>query len=483
MVDAPMTQPDNLGLAFLRQVERTPSADAIRSRSEAINYRQFSALVLSFALHLKLRGVDRNSCVAIDTEAVPVAYALLLGISLLGARWVDSHGDLAAHGINVTHHFYTDKGKGAAHPRSMMIDPYWAVPPSGADMEDMSNFSGAEGPDAVWMIGRSSGTTGEPKYMEISYANQWKRIATVAGLAKGRAASLFPPLSPVGVVRPLASLIFGGTLLIERSYSQLLEMGADLILASPAQIDGLIRGRAPLGEKVAVLNVGGGLATARAINEWLRYFSAVNVFYASTEAGATARRSFSSYVTELPAEFDLLDNAVVEIVDDERRPVADGEVGTVRIRTPYMVTGYVDQPEATRQAFDGGWFYPGDLGALTGRTLRIFGRVADQFNLGGTKANAAEIDDAAVRALGVEAAISFAYANERGVDELGVLAKLGAGIDPQAAARYIRQQCSKLRGTALVPRRIYFADRLPYNQNGKPMRNEARDLALAGESY
>ena len=57
-----------------------------------------------------------------------------------------------------------------------------------------------------------------------------------------------------------------------------------------------------------------------------------------------------------------LDGVELRIVPDDGTLAGPGVVGSIRIRGPNLFRDYWRQPEATRAAFDSGWFDTGDLG-------------------------------------------------------------------------------------------------------------------------
>jgi fatty-acyl-CoA synthase len=49
------------------------------------------------------------------------------------------------------------------------------------------------------------------------------------------------------------------------------------------------------------------------------------------------------------------------VVDDDMNDVPVGQVGEIVYRAPTLMAGYWNDPEATAEAFRGGWFHSGDL--------------------------------------------------------------------------------------------------------------------------
>jgi 2,3-dihydroxybenzoate-AMP ligase len=83
------------------------------------------------------------------------------------------------------------------------------------------------------------------------------------------------------------------------------------------------------------------------------------------------------------------------IVDDERKPVPDGEVGELLVRGPYTLRGYYGVPEYNARTFTHDGFYcSGDLMRRhpSGNYI-VEGRKKDLINRGGEKISAEEIEN------------------------------------------------------------------------------------------
>ncbi len=91
----------------------------------------------------------------------------------------------------------------------------------------------------------------------------------------------------------------------------------------------------------------------------------------------------------------VCDDDEIMIVDDERQPVPDGEVGELLVRGPYTLRGYYGVPEYNARTFTSDGFYcSGDLMRRhSSGNYIVEGRKKDLINRGGEKISAEEIEN------------------------------------------------------------------------------------------
>src|SRR3954468_19739161 len=82
---------------------------------------------------------------------------------------------------------------------------------------------------------------------------------------------------------------------------------------------------------------------------------------------------------------------------------SDSGEGELLVRGDYVMLGYLDDPEATREAIDDdGWLHTGDIGSLDEQgNLRITDRIKDMYISGGFNVYPAEVEQALARLDGV----------------------------------------------------------------------------------
>jgi malonyl-CoA/methylmalonyl-CoA synthetase len=154
----------------------------------------------------------------------------------------------------------------------------------------------------------------------------------------------------------------------------------------------------------------------------------------------------------------------VRILDDQGKPVADGETGELFIRGPNVCAGYWRRPDATEAAFTDGWFRTGDLAVRApDGYFTLQGRRSDLIISGGFNIYPREVEETLEEDDAVaEAAVIGVPDRLRG--EVPV-----AYIVPQGAVdcAKLEELCRRRLASFKVPRAFVTVDRLPRTALGK----------------
>ena len=104
----------------------------------------------------------------------------------------------------------------------------------------------------------------------------------------------------------------------------------------------------------------------------------------------------------------------IKIVDENNQEVAVGESGEILFKSPTNARGYWQQPEATAQAFQDGWFRTGDVGYLDEEGfIYIVDRIKDIIIRGGENISCQEVEAAIYEHESVLEASVFGIPDER----------------------------------------------------------------------
>jgi acyl-CoA synthetase (AMP-forming)/AMP-acid ligase II len=111
--------------------------------------------------------------------------------------------------------------------------------------------------------------------------------------------------------------------------------------------------------------------------------TATRVFYGSTEAGPSLALADGDLFRK-PGSVGIAQPGV-EVRLDER--------GEVCVRSPFLMDGYFDNPDATAEALVDGWYHTGDLGAFDDDGyMAIVGRARDVIRTGGETVAPPEVE-------------------------------------------------------------------------------------------
>jgi len=154
----------------------------------------------------------------------------------------------------------------------------------------------------------------------------------------------------------------------------------------------------------------------------------------------------------------------------ELRVAADGEI---LIRSPQVMIGYWDEPEATAATLVDGWLHTGDIGRFDGDgNLAIVDRKKDVILTGGENVSSLEVEQVLHEVPEVgEVAVVGVPDPEWGENVCAVVVpRPGATVDPDALVALARTRLAGFK----VPRHVVTVDELPKNSTGKIVKQELR---------
>jgi long-chain acyl-CoA synthetase len=166
----------------------------------------------------------------------------------------------------------------------------------------------------------------------------------------------------------------------------------------------------------------------------------------------------------------------VKIVDEAGKEVPAGEPGEIITRGPHLMQGYFRKPAETAERIRDGWLYTGDVGKMEvdGYYYHL-GRRDDMIITGGLNVYPAEVENLIYTYPGVQETIVFAIPDpKRGH-------VIGAAVVPRSATEIVEKELvGFLRGNLAnfkVPQKIVIRESLPRTSSGKLIR-EAEALLL-----
>ena len=155
---------------------------------------------------------------------------------------------------------------------------------------------------------------------------------------------------------------------------------------------------------------------------------------------------------------------------------ADGEtLGEIMFRGNIVMKGYLKNPKATQEAFEGGWFHTGDLAVLeSDRYVKIKDRSKDIIISGGENISSLEVEDALYRHPAVVACAVVAKPDDKWGETPVAYVELREGVEVSAST--LVEHCRSLLASYKVPRDIRF-EAIPKTSTGKIQKFQLRERA------
>ncbi|MCQ9368610.1 acetate--CoA ligase [Brevibacterium sp. 50QC2O2] len=174
----------------------------------------------------------------------------------------------------------------------------------------------------------------------------------------------------------------------------------------------------------------------------------------------------------------------VDVVDDNGKPVGNGEAGYLVITEPWpaMLRGVYGDPERFKETYWSrfpGMYFAGD-GARKDQDGDIWflGRVDDVMNVSGHRLSTAEIESALVSHSSVaEAAVVGAADDTSGQAVVAFVILRGGKESGPETVEELRAHVGHEIGAIAKPKRVYIVDELPKTRSGKIMRRLLKDVS------
>jgi fatty-acyl-CoA synthase len=169
----------------------------------------------------------------------------------------------------------------------------------------------------------------------------------------------------------------------------------------------------------------------------------------------------------------VIPTVAARVVDDDMNDVPVGEVGEIVYRAPTLMSGYWNNPEATAEAFAGGWFHSGDLVRMDDEGyVWVVDRKKDMIISGGENIYCAEVENV----LASHPAIVEVAVIGRADEKWGEVPIAVAAVGPHTQLRladldeFLKDRLARYKH----PKALEIVDALPRNPAGKVLKTELR---------
>lgn len=476
-----------------------------------IGYGALAADIDALRARYRAAGYGRGTRVALLLDNRPAFFAHWLALNALGASIVPLNPDLRADEMAfqlalsraqlvVAAHERMEGVRGVDPGEARLIEAGDVIPPARIDVRD--ERPPAEDDECALLF--TSGSTGRPKgcilsnryFMQLSewYVTQ----GGVASLTPGEEVVLTPlPMfhmnalgcSAVGMMRIGGAVVPLDRFSAGRWWASVADSGATVVHCLgviPAILLELPASPLERRHRVKFALAPGVDANHRAAFEARTGIPVVEA-WAMTETGGAA-------VTSTAGEGGAFGPRCIgrpvpamdyRLADDAGADVRPGEPGELLVRARGddprrgFFSGYLDDPQATEEAWAGGWFHTGDVvyGDDKG-LLYFFDRKKSIVRRSGENIAVLEVEAALNRLPGVEASAVAPVADPlRGEEVFAFVVASGAGERDGGLAEAILAQAARTLAYHKLPGYVAFVDSLPLAATRKLARGVIRENA------
>ena len=495
--------------ALEKAAARQPQKKAIIAKEEELTFGVLDQRVQALAGHLQKEGIKQGDRVGIllpNSVAIPLSYyatqkigavTVILDARLRGKELQGVLGD-ADLKLLIVHNQLFPEVQEVFH--SMPSIPVWVANGEGdrsfekrfTEAPSMLSLSPVK-PEEDALILYTSGTTGEPKGVVLSYINLAQYPRVMSDMAVTNTSTIR------GCILPMSHIV--GPMVC----NELVEKGYTLVIFDQINpvtlLEGIQKYRVNVFEGVPVvfqlilgvrnladydtssMKIAAMMGTTVPV-PLLRAFRAAQPHIQVIQGFGLTETSPLITLVEPDRAIDKMGSigravpgVEVRIVDENGNEIPAGEPGEIITRGPHVMKGYFRKPEATAARVRDRWLYTGDVGKLGADGYYFhLGRRDDMIITGGLNVYPAEVENMIYQYAKVQEAIVFAIPDAKRGHVIGaaVVARQGEPIVEKDLLSYLRINLANFK----VPQKIVVRESLPRTSSGKVIRDA--DVLLAG---
>lgn len=490
-----------------RTAARQPQKTALIAKEETISFGVLNERTRALAGHLQREGIKQGDRVGVllpNSIAIPLSYfatqkigavTVILDARLRGKEFqgVLKDADLK---LLVIHSQLLAEVAGVLQEVPL---PLWVVNDTG-ERGFETRFTAPQGalelpvldPDADALILYTSGTTGEPKGVVLSYVNlaQYPAVMDARGITDSS--------SVRGCILPMSHIV--GPVLC----NEVADKGFTLVIFDQINpvtlLEGIQKHRITVFEGVPIVfqlilgvrnladydtrsvKIAAMMGTTVPLPLLRAFKSAQPHIQVIQGYGLTETSPMITLVEPDKAEVKMgsiggrVPGVEIKIIDEDGKETPVDEPGEIITRGPHVMKGYFRKPQATAERIRDGWLYTGDIGKrdVDGYYYHL-GRKDDMIITGGLNVYPAEVENMLYAYNKIQEAIVFAIPDPKRGNVIGaaVVPRQGEKIIEKELLAFLRANLANFK----VPQQIVVRESLPRTSSGKTIRDASALLS------
>lgn len=477
-----------------KRASMTPERVALIDNGKQLTYKQLQEKAVKMANALKAKGIEKGKHVGFYMENGLDAAVCLHTLMYIGAVIVPLNHRLTGPEISfqmndaeisyvITDNSLEKKASDAKQsPVNIII---WEdLHPGAYQLEELQTTIELH---QLHTIMYTSGTTGKPKGVMLSYGNHWwSAIGSSLNLGldmNDRWLCAVPMFHMSGLSILLRSVIYGITMVIQQRFeprvvNQSIQKERITIVSVVSamlkkMLDDLGTDHYP--ETFRCMLLGGGPAPYPLLSTCEEKHIPVFQTFGMTETASQIVTLSPEYMLDKQGSAGKALFPSEIMISLDHKSLSALEHGEILVKGPTITKGYWRRDDATRAAFGDGWLHTGDIGYLDeDGFLFVLDRRKDLIISGGENVYPAEIEAAILEHVDVEDAGVTGFKDEQwGEVPAAFVVSKNRSLTEQQLLDYLSERLARYK----LPRTITYVDSLPRNGANKLQRNLLVDMS------